>query len=81
MKKLKPCPFCGSEAEFFIDGTFMKTDDRGWTFRIRCKNCGVETAKKNYKFDVRMLSDGELHIIQDEREKAAADWNRRVDNE
>ena len=36
--KLKPCPFCGGEAEL---GTFStNSDDK---FLVECSNCGVAT--------------------------------------
>jgi len=35
MNELKPCPFCGSEAE-----TFEASED---SFSILCTGCGVET--------------------------------------
>lgn len=48
MTELKPCPFCGGEAEIEKD-MFGK-----WhidVFFVKCKNCGVQTKKERYKAD------------------------------
>ena len=39
MIDLKPCPFCGGEAEKFS----WQYDSYRHTFKIFCKNCGVAT--------------------------------------
>jgi len=38
-KDLKPCPFCGNDAEGLHD-SYMRKDFQG--ISIRCKNCGAD---------------------------------------
>lgn len=63
--KLKPCPFCGGEAELI---PILMDYDTAESF-VRCRNCFAKG--KTYKTAVR----GEDKL----REKQAiAAWNRRV---
>lgn len=42
MNELKPCPFCGGEAQILVQTMF---DDV--FFGAKCNNCGAEAAAKN----------------------------------
>lgn len=81
MTELKCYPFCGGQAEYFINSSSASLYNRGWQFRIRCKKCGVETAKKDYKVEATITTYGRIVFVTDERIDAEHDWNRRVDNE
>lgn len=65
MTELKPCPFCGSEAELFKVEKMGATspDDEVEAYYIVCSHC-----------DVQIRLTGELS-------DAIADWNRRVEAE
>ena len=58
MTELKPCPFCGGEAEIEeIYYTFWHLK----TYYVRCTRCGCRT-------------------MEDNKEYAIQDWNRRINN-
>lgn len=78
MADLKPCPFCGHTAEYLIQSTSVSGNTRGWMFGIRCKYCGVTSAKRNFILEVNLGSDGQIHILRDERAEAEEAWNRRA---
>lgn len=64
--ELKPCPFCGGEAEM-IKHSFWNERKHSYsdrTYSIKCCGCSVET----YPF-------------YDTKEKATESWNRRANNE
>lgn len=64
-KKLKPCPFCGGEAQL--------TDDfSDYSFIVRCSLCGAETQTVIMGLDD--VPDDEI-IAQN---LAIEAWNRRV---
>ena len=65
-EKLKPCPFCGGEAELAYGGkgSFIA---EGISF-VRCKECGAV----GQKFEVSRKYSSD--------EKAIDAWNRRIDN-
>ena len=79
MAELKPCPFCGGEAEYLIQSHSASGNDRGWMFGIRCKKCNVTTPKRNFELVARLCEDGQIHITKDERGEAADLWNGRAD--
>lgn len=79
--KLKPCPFCGGEAEFFAMRHYDKCTKRGWDFGIHCVDCMVALPKADFSILADLACSGEIVLDQDEREKAAQMWNRRADNE
>lgn len=78
MNELKHCPFCGGEAIFFAKSFEVKGDIRGWKFGVKCKRCGVTTAKTDYELKIIFLENAEIKPVDDERQLAADEWNRRV---
>lgn len=78
MEELKPCPFCGHDAEFLINATSASGTERGWLFGICCKYCGATTPKRNYIIKAKFCADGQIHIVDDNRKEAIEVWNRRV---
>lgn len=38
MRKLKPCPFCGEEAEYFEERIFIMNN--AFLMGVKCINCG-----------------------------------------
>ena len=78
--KLKPCPFCGSEAVYFITGNYNRCVTNGWKFGIKCPNCMVALPKEDFTVTVDLTSSGGILFSTDERKKAADMWNRRADN-
>ena len=66
--RLKNCPFCGGEAEFYR--TPVKINGR-WcdSVVVRCKNCKARTN--------RVLYDAKKHPNDEEYNEAAAAWNAR----
>lgn len=70
MAELKPCPFCGGEAQY--KRTTIKTNGT-WcdAVCVRCTICDSRTG--------RILYDARKHPNGEEYEEAKKTWNRRVD--
>lgn len=70
--ELKPCPFCGGEAEF--KRAAIKTNG-AWcdAVSVRCTACEARTG--------RVLYDARKHPNDEEYEIAAEAWNRRVNDD
>lgn len=81
MEKLKPCPFCGGEAKFFVKSKSVMGEVRGWQFGIFCSRCDVTTPRRDYKIELSFEGSGEIKTIIDERENAIEAWNRRGYND
>lgn len=79
--ELKPCPFCGGEANFYVKLTSVEGFNRGWHFGIFCTKCGTTTPRTDYKLAVELTGSGELLAVVDERPLAVEAWNRRAGNE
>lgn len=79
--ELKPCPFCGSNAEFHLCGIGQhKFPERiKWMFSIRCSKCHA-TCSNNLTtvVEANLEKDGIIQVFTDDREKAISDWNRRA---
>lgn len=70
--ELKPCPFCGKKAKFFIDD--FENKDTTKLHKIVCEdrfNCGAEM--------VDFFSNWQPDYIE-EVEKFKQRWNRRINN-
>jgi len=74
--ELKPCPFCGGEAELHKTKIYLCD-----AVQIHCKKCSVHTPKE--VFNHLLYSEGEkIYVTQTMAiEKVTNVWNRRVDNE
>ena len=62
--ELKPCPFCGGEAEF-VSGSY---NDVNFAY-VRCTDCSAQTC-----YD----SDHDDMTFEEMEAAAVSDWNRRV---
>lgn len=69
MSELKPCPFCGGEAEFYRTPILTK---KQWvdSVTVKCPTCEARTA--------RVLYDAMKHGDGGEYVEAATAWNRRA---
>ena len=77
-EKLKPCPFCGKKAEFRTNTTGTNGQNFKYRFNIRCRNCGMNSS---HIYDVEItFRNGDFVIIEDERDKAVEEWNRRAED-
>lgn len=76
--ELKPCPFCGGDAAFFVRTSRLRDIGSIWEVTIACKKCSV-TLPGRYLVNVTKGSNGQL-IFHSDQEAAAADWNRRCDD-
>lgn len=67
MEDLKPCPFCGGEAELSYGSVSLDYNMR--PVRIVCKKCGAAT---------KLIGVSNKYCASD---KAVEAWNRRDDDE
>lgn len=74
--ELKPCPFCGGEAE--VKKTKIYYDD---AVQIHCTECNVHTTA--LPFNCKMYFDGKNGYMTEQTaiERTVKKWNRRADNE
>lgn len=77
MDALKPCPFCGGEAEYRVNNNGYSANGIIISFGIVCPKCDVKLPK-NYIVKLHMDSTGEIVFGEDEREDAVAKWNERA---
>lgn len=77
---LKPCPFCGGEAEFFVKSHTASEMKSYWYIGVRCTKCNL-TSPKLYRLTLTVGANAEIQAIEDERQHAVDDWNRRGDND
>lgn len=71
---LKPCPFCGGQAEAVVN--MMGTTAE---FVVRCCSCGAFRDKKMY-LQSAMMDDYVRYIMQN-HEAVVKLWNGRADDE
>lgn len=81
MSELKPCPFCGGKAKFFVKSHMEREIMRGYSFGIYCTKCDITTPKTNYSIEFQLNGNGEIEAIIDERSLAIKAWNRRAEND
>ena len=77
--KLKPCPFCGSEAQFKTISNKSGNQSVGFEFEISCVKCGVMLPKRD-SVEFQLSNSGVIKPITDHRMTALEAWNRRADN-
>ncbi len=77
MNTLKPCPFCGSEAEFRDGGPrlYNKSGTRYILSEVRCKKGCVSRVGECFKSG---SSGTEVMSRTEQNESAIATWNRRA---
>lgn len=79
--KLKPCPFCGGEAN--VEQTACGKRDLSSVelrFAICCKKCGASAPNANGYIAMNLSSNGEFNVWHDDRNPAIAAWNRRAND-
>lgn len=70
MEKLKPCPFCGGEAQLVVNG---------WKAFVQCKRCEAKT--RTIKHSLPRKNAEHLSFAEAERDRWAVEaWNRRTNN-
>ena len=69
---LKPCPFCGGDAEeFFNFGGLSRHNKKIYYLYIECKDCGAKTrSKRCEQNDIPDID--QFRILR-------GDWNRRAE--
>lgn len=79
--ELKPCPFCGGEANFTTTRTRVDSHDEiEFVFYIECSECYTHLPQY-YAISCRLDSKGNLVTTRDVREKAIEEWNTRTGEE
>lgn len=80
MNELKPCPFCGGKAKFYIKNFPDETFAYCYLVGIYCPECGMTLPTTKYVVKIALGDDGEIKLLNDERSIAIEAWNRRVNN-
>ena len=79
--KLKPCPFCGGQAEFQITSTGARYATNTLGFRIRCNQCTAHQPRNEGVVEIGISRDGQIEVKKDDRSRVVKMWNERADNE
>ena len=80
MTELKPCPFCGGEAEFIDTDARYSGHNYSVYFKIKCKKCLTEPYGASGYIGFNLRKNGEFNVWHDDRPGAIAKWNRRVND-
>lgn len=78
---MKPCPFCGGEAEL-VQKTHGYTTSPTTimnTYLVQCSKCGIHT--EQYKSSIWQGKDGTINIGANGAIDAIDAWNRREETE
>lgn len=76
--KLKPCPFCGGDAEILMESRGTNGhDELSVKYRIRCKHCGCSGSIHRFNIVVRLAYGGDAITDNSEKQKAIDAWNTR----
>ena len=62
------------------DADGARGETRMWHFGIGCTECNIRLPRSDYKLSVQMGRDGEIHILEDDRQEASDLWNRRAEH-
>lgn len=78
MEKLKPCPFCGGEAETVVKNSWFYDTHGKVTFDVfvGCKTCGIFSTDP-FKTEIIIQHDGSIDVLKDGKVEAIALWNHR----
>ena len=76
MIDLKPCPFCGGEAELSTRSGKRKGAKFQIRCRIACSKCHIGIADRN----VTRREEGKTIIVRDGCAKCIEAWNRRSES-
>lgn len=79
--KLKPCPFCGGEAEIWEDTDTNEVQplNEETTLSVWCSSCYCRPFWCRIQA-LRYRRDRE-EILRNSKQKLIEEWNRRTDNE
>ncbi len=77
MEELKPCPFCGGEAEICL-GCDNKIFGKYWF--VRCKTC-YSRSSDAYESRSELGPNQVYETIKEAWDKAIKAWNRRASDE
>lgn len=78
MDELKPCPFCGGEAQIECTSA-VNADCLSKIFVIRCQKCGLRSPEP-FRIFARIENNGECEFDDTQKIAAIEFWNRRADN-
>ncbi|MCM1232313.1 MAG: thioredoxin family protein [Ruminococcus flavefaciens] len=82
MEELKKCQRCGcGNIVFSVINSIGHIEDNfiSFIFKIECKNC-KSSLPILYHLEIKMGENGEIEIIDDDREVAVEAWNRQCAN-
>lgn len=77
--KLKPCPFCGGDAEIRMESTGKNVQgELNAQYRIWCKRCGCSGSIHRFNVSVHFAYGGHVIIDNFEKQNAIDAWNTRA---